>query len=55
MGSGEIAMTIVAMTDWNDAEILETETRVPPTTGKVSKYHLASPRVRVTLTKNGGN
>ena len=40
------------MTNEKDAEILETETRVPHMSGEVPPHHLDSPRVRVTRTKN---
>ena len=40
------------MTNETDAEILETETRVPTMSGEVPPHHLDSPRVRVTRTRS---
>ena len=43
------------ITNEKDAEILETEKRVPLMTGEVHPHHLDSPRVRVTRTKSAGS
>ena len=71
MGSAEIAMTTDEMeaedgdvmdakttdemTNEKDAEVLETERRVPPMNGEVPPHHLDSPRVHVTRTKSAGS
>ena len=44
------AKTTNEMTNEKDAEILETETRVPHMSGEVPPHNLESPRVRVTQT-----
>ena len=48
------AKTTDEMTNVKDAEILETETRVPTMSEDVPPHHLDSPRVRVTRTKAQG-
>ena len=49
------ATTTDEKTSGKDAEILDTETRVPHMTGEVPPHHPDSPRVRVTRTKSAGN
>ena len=49
------AKTTDDMTNVKDAEILETDTRVPSMSGDVPPHHLDSPRVRVRRTKSAGS
>ena len=49
------AKTTYEITRCKDAEMLETETRVPLMAGEVPSHHLVSPRARVTLMKSAGS